>query len=75
MNKIGIFMLAAAAAMLSGDLPYYAQEPERKRERKRDIKPIKPPHRPLTKFIIKGVEVYAYSKKDALTRYRHKHNN
>ena len=62
-------MLAAAAAMLSGDLPYYAQE------RKRDIKPIKPPHRPLTKFIIKGVEVYAYSQKDALARYRHKHDN
>lgn len=71
MSKRGIFMLAAAAAMLSVDLPYYAQEPERKR----DIKPIKPPHRPLTKFIIKGVEVYACSKKDALTRCRHKHNN
>ena len=71
MSKRGIFMLAAAAAMLSGDLPYYAQEPKEKR----DIKPIKPPHRPLTKFIIKGVEVYAHSRKDALTRYRHKHNN
>lgn len=64
-------MLAAAAAMLSGDLPYYAQEPKEKR----DIEPIKPPRRPLTKFIIKGVEVYAHSRKDALTRYRHKHNN
>lgn len=62
-------MLAAAAAMLSGDLPYYAREPERKR----DIKPIKPPPRPLTKFIIKGEEIEAYSKKDAYARYKHKH--
>ena len=64
-------MLAAAEAVQSDYLPYYAQEPKEKR----DIKPIKPPHRPLTKFIIKGVEVYAHSRKDALTRYRHKHNN
>ena len=64
-------MLAAAVAMLSEDPPYYAQVLERKRY----IKLIKPPHRPLTKFITKGVEVYAYSKKDALTRYRHKQNN
>ena len=61
MSKREIFMLAAAEAVLFGTFPYYAQEPERKR----DIKPIKPPHRPLTKFIIKGVEVYAHSRKDA----------
>ena len=71
MSKKGIFMLAADAAMLSGDYPYYAQVLERKRY----IKPIEPPHRPLTKFIVKGVEVYAHSRKDALTRYRHKYNN
>ena len=38
----------------------------------RQITPTKLPHRELRIFIIKGVEIEAYSKKDAIKRYNHK---
>ena len=71
MNKRGIVMLAAAEAVLSGDLSLLRARTGEEEGHQAH----KTTHRPLTKFIIKGVEVYAHSRKDALTRYRHKHNN
>ncbi|MDL2254980.1 hypothetical protein LJC38_00160 [Parabacteroides sp. OttesenSCG-928-K15] len=34
-------------------------------------KPQNPAHRPLSKFVIKGVEIEEYSRKDAIKRYNH----
>ena len=37
------------------------------------VKPTKLSHKELRVYIIKGVEIEAYSKKDALKRYNHKY--
>lgn len=68
MKKDTILMLAGIAAMMSGDFPAY-----RKTEVKTLVKPAKPAHRLLRVFTINGVEVEAYSRKDAIIRLRHKH--
>lgn len=67
MKKDTILMLAGIAAMMSGDYPAY-----QKNEVKTVFKPAKPAHRPLRVFTVNGVEVEAYSRKDAITRYKHK---
>ena len=53
------------AGMAFDDRPYHT----RKMANVYEPKPQKPAHRPLSKFVIKGVEIEAYSRKDAIKRY------
>lgn len=70
-------MAALSMAMLAEGDDLYAMP--RRFSKSREDKPrlpgkVKVVNRPTRVFKIKGVEIEAYSKKDAIKRYQHKYN-
>ena len=86
MNTKGLFLLQMAAAMASVDdihNPYHQEcvrrenEEHRKRKKanaKRMVEANKKRfgEKPISKFVIKGHEIEAYSRKDAIIKLRYK---
>ena len=86
MSTKGLFLLQMAAAMVSVDdehNPYHQERVRRENEehRKRkevnakrvaEIKQKRFGERPLFKFVIKGHEIEACSRKDAIAKLKHK---
>lgn len=86
MNINGLFLLQMAAAMTSVDdmyNPYHQERVRRENEeyRKRkeanakrmgEINRKRFGEKPLSKFVIKGYEIEAYSRKDAIVKLKHK---
>lgn len=86
MSTKGLFLLQMAAAMTSVDdvyNPYHQErvrcENEEHRKRKEaNAKRVAEMNRkrfgekPLSKFVIKGYEIEAYSRKDAIVKLKHK---
>lgn len=86
MNSKGLLLLQMAAAMASVDdvyNPYHQERVKRKNEEHRKRKEANAKRvaemnrkrfgeKPMSKFAIKGHEVEAYSRKDAIAKLRHK---
>ena len=77
MSKKSLIMAALSMAMLAGGDDLYAMP--RRLGKSREDRPklpgnIKVVNRPTRVFKIKGIEIEAYSKKDAIKRYQHKYN-
>lgn len=86
MSTKGLFLLQMAAAMVSVDdvhNPYHQERVRRENEehRKRKEANVKRVaeinrkrfgERPLSKFVVKGHEIEAYSRKDAIVKLKHK---
>ena len=86
MNTKRLFLLQMAAAMTSVDdvySPYNQERIRRKNEEHRKRKEANAKRvaemnrkrfgeRPLFKFVIKGYEIEAYSRKDAIVKLKHK---
>lgn len=72
-KKFLLHALMLAACMSDIDNSVYGINSSRTTLVKCSIKPIKLSHRELRIYIIKGEKIEAYSKKDAIKRYNHKH--
>lgn len=86
MNTNRLFLLQMAAAMASVDgvhNPYHQERVRRENEEHRKRKKANAKRmaemnrkrfveKPISKFIIKGHEIEAYSRKDAIIKLRHK---
>ena len=86
MSTKGLFLLQMAASMTSVDdvyNPYHQERIRRENEehRKRKEANVKRVvginrkrfgERPLSKFVVKGHEIEAYSRKDAIVKLKHK---
>ena len=86
MSTKGLFLLQMAAAMVPVDdvyNPYHQERVRRENEehRKRkesnakrmaEINRKRFDEKPLSKFVIKGYEIEAYSRKDAIVKLKHK---
>ena len=86
MSIKGLFLLQMAAAMTSVDdvyNPYHQERVRRENEEYRKRKEANAKRigeinrkrfgkRPLSKFVIKGHEIEAYSRKDAIVKLKHK---
>lgn len=86
MSTKGLFLLQMAAAMTSVDDVYnhYHQErvrrenEEHRKRKEANAKRVAEMNRkrfgekPLSKFVIKGYEIEAYSRKDAIVKLKHK---
>lgn len=86
MSIKGLLLLQMAAAMTSVDdvyNPYHQERVRRENEERRkqkeanakrmaEINRKRFSEKPLSKFVIKGHEIEAYSRKDAIIRHKHK---
>ena len=86
MSTKGLFLLQMAAAMTSVDdvyNPYHQEHVRRENEEHRKRKKANANRmakinrkrfgeRPLSRFVIKGYEIEAYSRKDAIVKLKHK---
>lgn len=74
MSKKHIMAALAMGMLMAGDDPIYGM-PRRSHNNtpKSPAKPIKVQPKPTKIFRVHGVEIEAYSKKDALKRYNHKY--
>jgi len=86
MSTKGLFLLQMAAAMVSVDdvhNPYHQERVRRENEEHRKRKEANAKRmgeinrkrfgeKPLSKFVIKGHEIEAYSRKDAIVKLKHK---
>lgn len=86
MSTKGLLLLQMAAAMFSVDdeyNPYHQERVRRENEEHRkqkeanakrmaEINKKRFGEKPLSKFVIKGHEIEAYSRKDAVVRLKHK---
>ena len=86
MSTKGLFLLQMTAAMTSVDdvyNPYYQERVRRENEEHRKRKEANAKRvaemnrkrfgeKPLSKFVIKGYEIEAYSRKDAIVKLKHK---
>lgn len=86
MNSKGLFLLQMAAAIASADDVYnpYRQEhvrrnnEEHRKRKEANAKRVAEINRkrfgkkPMSKFIIKGHEIEAYSRKDAIAKLKHR---
>ena len=86
MNAKGLFLLRMAAEMISVDdvyNPYHKERVRRENEEHRKRKEANAKRvaeinrkrfgeRPLSRFVIKGHEIEAYSRKDAIVKLKHK---
>lgn len=86
MSTKGLFLLQMAAAMTSVDDVYNTYHQERVRRENEEHRKQKEANakrmaeinrkrfgeKPLSKFVIKGNEIEAYSRKDAIVKLKHK---
>lgn len=86
MNARGLLLLRMAAAMISVDDVYNPYNQERVRRENEEHRKRKEANakrvaeinrkrfgeRPLSRFVIKGHEIEAYSRKDAIVKLKHK---